>query len=73
MGGVKCPNLSETVLAEPLPTSAAASPRLEHFCLINRRPTQAHRTSLGLSLVYHTTLLALGNDLERIYQPTVAD
>lgn len=42
------------------------------FCLINIRPAQAQPPSLDMSLVNHATLLALGNDLERIYQPMMA-
>lgn len=42
------------------------------FCLINIRPAQAQPPSLDVSLVNHATLLALGNDLERIYQPMMA-
>lgn len=42
------------------------------FCLINIRPAQAQQPSLDMSLVNHATLLALGNDLERIYQPMMA-
>lgn len=42
------------------------------FSLINIRPAQAHQPSLDMSLVNHATLLALGNDLERIYQPMMA-
>lgn len=44
----------------------------QHFCLINIRPAQAQPPSLDVSLVNHATLLALGNDLERIYQPMMA-
>jgi len=42
------------------------------FCLINIRPAQAQQPSLDMSLINHVTLLALGNDLERIYQPMMA-
>lgn len=44
----------------------------QRFCLINIRPAQAQPPSLDMSLVNHATLLALGNDLERIYQPMMA-